>query len=106
MSALGALPTARTWAVVGLLAVGIAIAYLDRTNMSVALTSGDFQSAFSLRDSDRGLVNSAFFWSYALLQIPAGFLVDRYSVRNLYAFAFLLWSIFAAGTAWATTLTQ
>lgn len=57
------------------------IAYIDRTNLSVVLALSDFKQLFHLSDMDRGLLNSAFFWSYALLQIPAGWLVDRYGAK-------------------------
>ena len=36
---------------------------------------------------------SAFFWSYALMQIPMGVLADRVNLRWLYAGAFTLWSV-------------
>ena len=48
---------------------------------------------------------SAFFWSYALMQIPMGVLADRVNLRWLYAGAFALWSLsqgligFAGGLA-------
>ncbi|HEY7306803.1 MAG TPA: MFS transporter, partial [Bryobacteraceae bacterium] len=50
-----------------------------------------------LDDSGRGLLNSTFFWSYALLQIPAGWIVDRYGPKRPYAIGFLLWSLASAG---------
>lgn len=51
----------QTWTVLVLLALGFTIAYIDRTNLSIALASPEFKSAFSLSDSERGLLNSAFF---------------------------------------------
>jgi MFS family permease len=57
-----------------------------------------------LSDTERGLLNSAFFWSYALCQIPAGFLTDRYGVRLPYAASFTLWSIVSGATALAGNL--
>ena len=79
------------------------IAYFDRVTLSVALADKDgFLNFFNLNNSDRGLLNSAFFWSYALLQIPAGWIVDRFGVKWTYAAGFLLWSVTSAATAWAT----
>lgn len=94
------------WVSVCLLCLGFLIAYVDRTNLSVALASAPFKAAFHLTDSQRGLLNSAFFWSYALLQIPAGYVTDRYGVRWPYAISFLLWSLVSAATAYATSLPQ
>ncbi|MCC6392667.1 MAG: MFS transporter [Bryobacterales bacterium] len=90
---------ARRWWIVCLLSLGMIIAYLDRANLSVALAAKDFIHEFSLTDNDRGLMNSAFFWSYAFLQIPAGFLVDRFGVKIPYAIAFAFWSVVSAATA-------
>jgi len=92
---------ARKWSIVCLLSLGMVIAYVDRANFSVALATPDFKAFFQLKDQDRGLLNSAFFWTYALLQIPAGFLVDRFGVKRPYAVAFVFWSIVSAATAFA-----
>jgi MFS transporter, ACS family, D-galactonate transporter len=92
------------WAVIGLLSLGMIIAYASRSNLSVALVAPDFIQSFGLSNTDRGLLNSAFFWAYAALQIPAGWVVDRYGVKWPYALSFLFWSVAAAATAMAGTL--
>ena len=97
---------ARRWTIIGLLSLGMIIAYIDRSNISVALAVPEFKTLFQLSDTDRGLVNSAFFWSYAFLQIPAGWVVDRYGVKFPYALAFLFWSLISAGTALASSVSQ
>ncbi len=88
----------RKWIVVGLLSLGMVIAYVDRANLSVVLTLPEFRNAFHPTDAERGFLNSAFFWTYALLQIPAGWVVDRYGVKIPYAIGFLLWTVFSALT--------
>ena len=87
----------RRWAVIGLLSLGMIIAYASRSNLSVALVTQDFIRSFHLSDTDRGLLNSAFFWAYAALQIPAGWVVDRYGVKWPYALSFLFWCLASAG---------
>ena len=62
------LSATRRWTVIGLLATAMVIGLLDRINFSVALAVVDFQHRFRLTDSDRGLLNSAFFWTYTALQ--------------------------------------
>jgi ACS family D-galactonate transporter-like MFS transporter len=96
----------RRWVVLGLLTLGIVIAYIARINFSVALATKDFKELFHLTDSDRGLLGAAFFWSYALLQIPAGMLVDRYGVKYPYALSFFAWCLMSAGTSLATSIRQ
>jgi MFS family permease len=94
------------WTVIALLCLGYIIAYFDRVNLSVALASPEFKSFFSLTDVDRGQLNSAFFITYAALQIPAGWVVDKYGVKWPYAIGFLLWSGLSAATAFATRFSQ
>jgi MFS family permease len=89
-----------------LLCLGMVIAYVDRTALSVAIAVPEFRNHFALTDSQRGLMNSAFFWSYALLQLPAGWLVDRIGVKYPYSISFLLWSIVSASTALTHSVSQ
>ncbi len=94
------------WGIIGLLSLGMVIAYASRSNLSVALALPDFIRSFGLSDTDRGTLNSAFFWAYAALQIPAGWVVDRYGVRLPYAISFLFWCIASAATAFARSVPQ
>jgi MFS transporter, ACS family, D-galactonate transporter len=100
------LSPARLWSVVVLLCLGMVIAYIDRTALSVAIAVPEFRDFFGLTNSQRGLMNSAFFWSYALLQVPAGWMVDRVGVKYPYAASFLFWSVISACTGFARTVTQ
>jgi len=88
----------RRWIIIGLLNAGMIIAYVSRSNLPVALALPDFIRLFHLSDLDRGTLNSSFFWAYAALQIPAGWLVDRYGVKWPYALSFLFWCLASAGT--------
>jgi ACS family D-galactonate transporter-like MFS transporter len=92
----------RRWAIVVLLALASIVAYIDRVNLSVALIDVDFKSFFKLTNTDRGLANSAFFWSYAALQIPAGWIVDRYGSKRPIVWGFAIWSLLTAATALTT----
>lgn len=81
-----------------ILALGALIAFVDRVNISAALTVVPFKEHFELSDVDRGWINSAFFWSYALFQVPMGWVVDRYGVKKPYAICFMAWSLATAVT--------
>ena len=94
------------WAIIGLLSLGMILAYASRSNLSVALAVPDFIKSFRLSDTDRGMLNSAFFWAYAALQIPAGWVVDRYGVKLPYSFSFAFWCLASAGTAMARSVPQ
>jgi MFS family permease len=94
------------WTIVTLLAVANVIAYVDRSNLSVAIAADEFKGFFRLTDAQRGDLSSAFFWTYAFLQIPAGAVADRWGVKGPLAIGFLLWSLVSAATGWATALWQ
>lgn len=96
----------RTWTIVGLLCIANIIAYVDRSNLSVAIAAPEFRNFFRLTDAQRGDLSSAFFWSYAFLQIPAGAVADRYGVKVPLAIGFLIWSLVSAATGWANALWQ
>lgn len=87
------------WRTVFLFTGSLTIAYIHRSNLSVALASADFKRYLHLTDSERGLANSAFFWSYALLQIPAGLILDRFGVKRPVAVALVLWCTVSGLTA-------
>jgi MFS family permease len=96
----------RRWVIIGLLSLGIIIAYLSRSNLAVALVIPDVLRSLHLSDTDRGALNSAFFWAYAALQLPAGWVVDRYGVKWPYALGFLFWCVASAATALVSSVAQ
>ena len=92
----------RRWVLIGLLFIASFINYLDRATISVALPliSVDLR----LGPEIKGLVLSSFFWSYALMQIPVGWCVDRWNLRWLYAGLFAIWSLACGLTGFAGSL--
>ncbi|MGH9469445.1 MAG: MFS transporter [Terriglobia bacterium] len=89
---------ARRWSIVGLLFVASLINYLDRATISIALPL--IGRDLHLGPTSEGVLLSAFFWSYALMQIPIGWSADRFNLKWLYAATFAIWS-FAQGLAGA-----
>src|SRR3954452_11804533 len=85
------------WAVAVFCALGLAINYIDRSAISVSLPF--MTQDFSLTPTEKGLILSAFSWSYALMQIPAGRLIDRFGERVMFGASVLVWSVFTAATA-------
>lgn len=81
----------RRWVVTSLVLVISAVAYVDRVNLSVAAPV--LTKEFHTNAAVMGLLLSSFTWSYALLNIPAGMLVDRIRTRFLYSGAMLLWGV-------------
>ncbi|MGP4017925.1 MFS transporter [Saccharopolyspora sp. 5N708] len=87
------------WLMVILVALATAIAYIDRANLSVA--SDFMQDELQFSNELKGVMLSSFFWTYAICQLPGGWLVDRFGPRALYAIAVVWWSIGTAATALA-----
>ncbi|WP_261534945.1 MFS transporter [Burkholderia multivorans] len=92
------------WFILGLLALGVLISFVDRSSISSALADASFVTRFSLTSIDRGWINAAFFWSYGLFQVPMGWVADRYGVKWPYAICFALWCIATALMGAVSTL--
>ena len=92
----------RRWTVVGLLAVAGFINYQDRSILSIALPA--IGQEFHLDPAAKGVLLSAFFWSYAFMQLPMGWWSDRLNLRWFYALAFAIWSITCGLAGFAQTL--
>jgi MFS family permease len=90
----------RRWAIGLLLGIGVLINYFDRINLSVA--APQMKEAFNLSPADMGLLFSAFFWPYALLQVPAGLFLDRFGVTRVGRWGAFLWGLASAITVFAS----
>jgi ACS family D-galactonate transporter-like MFS transporter len=84
-----------------LLAISSFINYVDRGNLSIAAPM--LKEELGISPSQLGLLLSAFFWTYACLQLFAGWLVDRLNVNWVFAGGFFLWSAATAATGVART---
>src|SRR5579863_3521511 len=89
--------SARMNGVLFLLALSVLINYIDRSNLSIAAEL--IKHEILISDWQLGTLLSAFFWTYALMQIPAGWLVDRFDVKWVFAAGFFVWSASTAITA-------
>jgi ACS family D-galactonate transporter-like MFS transporter len=84
-------PTRQRYRILVMLFFSVVITFLDRSNLSLAATD----LATDLRLDPRHLAQtlSAFGLTYAFLQIPGGWLVDRIRPRYLFALVCSLWSV-------------
>lgn len=88
------------YGIITLLLTGTAINYLDRVNISVAAPS--MMAATGLPKDRFGLVFSAFLLGYACMQIPAGLIADRMSLKRVLTIAFFTLSVLTALTPFAS----
>jgi ACS family D-galactonate transporter-like MFS transporter len=90
------------WGIAVLLGIGVLINYFDRVNLTVAGPA--LRSEFGIDDRGFGLLLGAYGYTYALLQIPIGVILDRFGVMLVGRVSALLWSIATALTAVSTSL--
>lgn len=98
----GTRPTRVRYGLLGLLFLVTALNYLDRSNLSVA--APHIKEEFSLSSTELGLLFSLFSWSYVLVQIPGGWLLDRLGPKMAYGYALVGWSLITVATGFARGL--
>jgi sugar phosphate permease len=89
----------RRWRIAFLLAFGVLVNFFDRINLSVSRDA--LHDSFGLSLVAFGYLSSAFSWTYALMQMPCGVLLDWLGVRRVGRISAFLWSLasFAAAVA-------
>ncbi|MCC3702752.1 MFS transporter [Rouxiella badensis] len=80
------------WGIIFILLIAAVINYLDRANLSIANTT--IAREFGFSQTEMGLLLSAFLWPYALANLPAGWLVDRFGPKKMFSWGVGLWSTF------------
>jgi MFS family permease len=84
-----------------LLALAVFINYVDRGNLATAAPVLASDLHFSA--TQIGILLSSFFWTYAVSQLGAGWLAERYPVQRVIAAGFTLWCIATILTGLAST---
>ena len=74
--------------------------YLDR--FCIGIAEPFIRQDLGLTKQQMGIFMSAFFWPYALAQVPAGWLADRFGARKMMTLYILAWSFFTAMMGLAT----
>src|ERR1017187_3853130 len=94
------LPATRVrYGVLGFTLLLPAIAYLDRVCISTAAPA--MKLDLGLNDAQMGRVFSAFTFAYALMEVPSGWLADRFGPRLMLARIVIWWSVMTAAAGWA-----
>src|SRR6266446_5282359 len=77
------------------------IAFIDRTNISLALPR--IGRDLHLDPQQSGTVAGIFFWGYLALQIPGGHLAKHWSAKKFISVLLLVWALYAIGCGLART---
>lgn len=95
---------ARRWRIAFLLALGVLVAFFDRVNLSVSQNA--LHQAFGISLVTFGYLSSAYSWTYALMQVPAGVLLDRWGIARVGRIGSILWSFASFAAAISTGVTS
>lgn len=85
------------WQIAIILFIGVLINYFDRTNMSMA--TKPIMAEYHLTKGQWGIIMSSFAWTYALMQIPIGAILDKIGVKWIMRLGTIIWSIATFMTA-------
>ncbi len=86
-------PTHVRYHVIGATTLAAVMLYLDRICIGEIAKLDQFRSDLNLSEQQVGIVLSAFFFAYALAQVPAGWLSDRFGTRKMMPAYIAVWSI-------------
>jgi ACS family D-galactonate transporter-like MFS transporter len=87
----------RRWGIAWLLGIGVLINYFDRVNLSVCKDA--LHAEFGISVVTFGYLLSAYNWTYCLLQMPIGVVLDRLGVKKVGRISTFVWSLASFGGA-------
>jgi MFS family permease len=88
------------WSAVALCCGMITICYIDRVNLAV--TAPTLMKVFNLTPAEMGILMSAFFWSYVLVMMPTGWMINRYGPKIIGFWCCLVWGLATVAMAVVT----
>ena len=100
-SSQGARPAPRVrWTIFSIIFLLVVVNLVDRVSLSIGMPT--IAKEFNLSPAMQGVILSSFFWAYALLQLPGGWMIDRFGPRKIITGSTLFWGIFQTLAAFAT----
>jgi len=90
----------RRWSIALLLGIGVLVNYFDRVNLSVSRDA--LETTFGISEITFGWLSGAYNWTYMLLQLPSGLVLDRFGVRRVGIISTVIWSVASFATAIST----
>ncbi|HPD29496.1 MAG TPA: MFS transporter [Phycisphaerae bacterium] len=91
----------RFWVIVFAVTLAV-VTYIDRVCISQAAPF--IRQDLGLSEVQMGLAFAVFFWTYALFEIPGGWMGDRWGARRVLMRVVVWWSFFTVATGWAWNL--
>ena len=92
----------RRWTIALLLGIGVLVNYFDRVNLSVSRDA--LEASFGISAVTFGWLSGAYNWTYMVLQLPSGLLLDRFGVRRVGIVSTVIWSVASFAAAISTDI--
>lgn len=88
------------WKIFSIIFLLVVVNLIDRVSLSIGMPT--IAHEFDLSSAMQGVILSSFFWAYALLQIPGGWMIDRFGPRRVITGSTFFWGAFQTLAALAT----
>lgn len=88
------------WKIFCIIFLLVVVNLIDRVSLSIGMPT--IAREFNLSPTMQGIILSSFFWAYALLQIPGGWMIDKFGPRRVITGSTFLWGGFQTLAAFAT----
>lgn len=85
-----------------MLYLGFCVAYIDRTAINISLSA--IGQEFEVSPATLGVVLSAFFIGYTVMQVPGGMIVDKLGSKKVIMISLAFWSVFTFATGFTYSL--
>jgi sugar phosphate permease len=79
------------WHLIGWLLIGGVINYMDRASLSIA--APEMIKELALSRTEIGLLGTVFSWTYAVMQLPSGWIIDKFGAKRVYVIGMIWWSV-------------
>jgi len=96
------MPTSTRHKIIGATTLTAVMLYLDRICIAEIAKLDDFRTELGLSTGQVGTIIGSFFFAYALAQVPAGWLSDRFGARRMLPIYIILWSLCTVLTGFAS----
>lgn len=88
------------WKIFSIIFLLVVVNLIDRVSLSIGMPT--IAHEFDLSPAMQGIILSSFFWAYSLLQIPGGWMIDRFGPRRVITGSTFFWGAFQTLAALAT----
>lgn len=92
------------WVILVLAVLMTIICNADRANFGSALPF--IRQEMTMSNTEAGALMSLFFFGYAAMQLPGGFINSKFGTRKVLSVSVMITSLVVAGLAWAHNVTQ